>query len=200
MAVTFSYLPLPSGKRIGVIGAGGGATVLAADDCTNAGLFMPHLPIAIQDELKSYLGKGGLGVGLSNPVDISDQGWNTFCDCVKAVLDYNGIDLLIAHLPTNICTSSQIPGLVAIARDVVKAHEESRKPMAVVIEPVTFPEAWHAVLDCERECCESNLPVYHSWRNAAKSITRFLDYHERKKRIFEQEERLPIGKNDRKVR
>ena len=178
MAVTFSYLPLPSGRRVGVVGGGGGATVLATDDCTNAGLLVPRFPIEIQNKLKGYLKKGGLGVGLSNPIDLSDQGWDIFCSCAKIMLDYDGIDLLIAHLNAGIFTPSQVPALAIITKEVVKSHKESNKPMAVVIGSVVSTEAWRVVLDCERECRESNLPVYHSLSSAAKAIARFLDYQE----------------------
>ncbi len=178
MAVTFSYLPLPSGRRVGIIGGGGGVTVLATDDCTNAGLIVPRLPTAIQDKLKSYLEKGGTGVGLSNPVDLSDQGWGIFCDCAKIMLDYDGIDLLIAHLHAGIFPSSQISRLVTITKEVVKSHKESNKPMAAVIGSAVSTKGWQVALDCERECREGDLPVYHSLSNAAKAITRFLDYHE----------------------
>ena len=178
MAVTFSYLPLPSERGVGIVGVGGGATVLATDDCTNAGLLVPRFPIAIQDKLKSYLEKGSLGVGLSNPVDLSDQGWDIFCACTKIMLDYDKIGLLVAHLPAGIWPPKQIPGLFAIVKEIVRAHKESSKPMAVVLGHPVTTTAWHAVLECERQCLENGLPVYHSLSNAAKAIARFLDYHE----------------------
>ena len=178
MAVTFSYLPLPRGRRVGIIGSGGGATVLAVDDCTKAGLAVPRFSMETQDKLKSYLGKGGTGVGLSNPVDLSDQGWDIFRHCTKIILDYDGIDLLIAHLHVGVFGANQISALLSIAKQVVKSHEESNKPMAMIVGSPISAESWHAALGCEQECRENNLPVYHSLSNAAKAIVRFLDYHE----------------------
>jgi acyl-CoA synthetase (NDP forming) len=63
MVVTFTHLPLPSGRKLGILGIGGGTTVLATDDCTNAGFEIPRFPTEIQDKLRSYLKKGGIGVG-----------------------------------------------------------------------------------------------------------------------------------------
>jgi acyl-CoA synthetase (NDP forming) len=134
----------------------------------------------IQGKLKSCLGKGGIGVGLSNPVDLSDQGWDIFRHCTKIILDYDGIDLLIAHLHVGVYVTNQISSLLGIVKQVVIAHKESNKPkpIAVVVGSAISTESWHVALGCEQECRENNLPIYHSVNNAAKAIVRFLDYHE----------------------
>jgi acetate---CoA ligase (ADP-forming) len=41
LLLAFSYLKPPKGKRVGILGIGGGATVQAADDCEIAGLTVP---------------------------------------------------------------------------------------------------------------------------------------------------------------
>ena len=182
-AVTFTRLPLPPGKMLGLLGISGGATVLATDDCTSAGLLIPRLPTEIQDKLRAYLNKGGIGVSLNNPVDLSDQGWDASYDCAKTMLDYEGIDLLIFQLPLGIFPhfSPEIcSAAISTIEDVIKAHKESNKPMAIVIHSLVSGETYQLALDCEQRCCEAGLPVYHSLTNASKAIARFLDYHEHK--------------------
>ncbi len=184
LVTTFAYLPVPSGRRAGIITIGGGAVVLAADDCTQAGLTVPQLPREAQDQLEQILTLGRTGVGLSNPVDLSDQGWNIFYDSIKVMLDYAGIDMLIAQLPLRMFASpvqelvlSQVKNL---AGDIVKAHKESNKPIAAVTHYIIFDEDQKVALNCQRKLSEAGIPVYHSLSNAARAIARFLDYHERR--------------------
>ena len=183
-AVTFTRLSPPLGKKLGILGIGGGATVLATDDCTNAGLEIPRFPIELQNKLKGYLTKGSIGVNLNNPVDLSDQGWNISYYCAKAILDYEGIDLLILQIPVGIfsyLSPERYSATLSFINGIIKAHRESNKPIGAVIHLPLSVETYQLVLDCERSCCEAGLPIYHSLSNAAKAITRFIDYHERRK-------------------
>ncbi|MFC1858175.1 acetate--CoA ligase family protein [Thermodesulfobacteriota bacterium] len=181
MVTTFTCLPVPSGRRAGVITIGGGAVVLAADDCTDAGLIVPRLPGEVQNRLENLLSLGRIGVGLSNPVDLSDQGWQVFYDCLNVMLDYDDIDVLIAQLPIRMFASPirefLLPFVENLAADIVKINEESNKPIAAVIHYIISDEDQKVALNCERRLSEAGIPVYHSLGNAAKAIVRFLDYH-----------------------
>jgi len=190
MTVTFSFMPVLPGRKAAIFGWGGGATVLAADDCAGEGLVIPRLPQQIQDELEGYMQKGKIGVGLSNPVDISDQVFGTSVyDCAKAVFGYEGIDFIIYHMSADIGhypTLGKVDaGISVIVEDIIKAQRESGKPMAVAIP---FPISVHTqefVPSIKKIYSDAGLPVYHSLGNAAKAISRFIDYHERKKRMLE---------------
>jgi acyl-CoA synthetase (NDP forming) len=59
--------PLPKAKRIGIITAGGGWGVLAADACSKAGLEVPALPVDTIAELDTFLPTWW---SRSNPVDL----------------------------------------------------------------------------------------------------------------------------------
>jgi len=69
LAVSFYYLPKITGRRVGVSAGAGGATVLAADLCEEAGLDVIELPQAIREELKSK----GIKIWdwIGNPSDFS---------------------------------------------------------------------------------------------------------------------------------
>ncbi len=187
MVVTFSRLRLPSGRRTSVLGIGGAGAVVAADDCTNAGLIVPGFPSEVQNKLRQLTASGGIGMGLSNPVDLSDQGWDILRDCVKAILDYDGIDLLILQLPIGAFPSPyqdmMFPHIKRLAYAFVQAYNESNKSMSAVITNfLSSAKDSEVALECEQVCCEAGLPVYHSLSNAARAIARFLDYHDYKAR------------------
>ncbi len=69
LAAAFRFLPAVRGTRVGVAGGAGGSSVLAADQCEQAGLNVVPLSQAFRMELKSR----GVSVWdwLSNPADIS---------------------------------------------------------------------------------------------------------------------------------
>ena len=198
MAVTFAYFPLPLSKRTAVLGVGGGATVLATDDCTNAGLEVPRPPPEVQSKLKSYVKRAGVGLSLINPVDLSAQGRepDVFYNCSKVLLEHEGIDLLLIQLPFDIpiipSSTAKTHGLMLptkeagwdiIIKSIIKIHKESDKPIAVVIHSITYSESYQDMLNYERMCYEAGLPVYHSLTNASKAIVRFIDYHKRRARM-----------------
>jgi len=53
LALSFYFLSPILGPRVGVAGGGGGASVLAADQCEEAGLDVIPLPLEIREELRS---------------------------------------------------------------------------------------------------------------------------------------------------
>jgi acyl-CoA synthetase (NDP forming) len=76
LAVSFRFLPQVKGKRVGVAGGAGGSSVLAADQCEQAGLDVIPLPPAFREDLR----RRGVSVWdwLSNPADISIREDDTF--------------------------------------------------------------------------------------------------------------------------
>ena len=187
MVVTFTRLRLPSGRRTSIVGIGGGGAVVSADDCTDAGLVVPPFPKEVQDELRQLTTSGGIGMGLSNPVDLSDQGWDIIYDCAKEILDCDGIDLLIVQLPIRVFPSpyqdTMFPYIKELACASVKAYNESNKSMSAVVSNfLSSTQDCGVALECEQKFCEAGLPVYHSLGNAARAIARFLDYHDHKAR------------------
>ena len=183
-AVTFTYMPSVSGRRVGIVGGGGGSSVLSTDDCTSAGLIVPRFPVAIQDKLKGYMEKGNTGVILSNPVDLSDQGWGVFDDCIKTILDYDGIDSVILQCAAGpIPSSDVVKTLGALFVDsIARIRQESTKPVVIVVHSLISDVSWWVAAEVERRCGEIGIPFYHSLSNAAKAIARFRDYHERRSR------------------
>jgi len=182
MAVAFSYLSLPRGRRTAILGVGGGATVLLADDCADAGLAVPRFPESIRRKLSSILG-GEAGTILNNPVDLSADAWRVgFRDILKVLADSDNIDLTMVHFPFSLAS---LPAPRAgtwefLLQDVLKASKEVTKPLVVVIHFLAFEEDYKWMLESQKKCNEASIAVYHSIGGAAKAIDRLLRYHELK--------------------
>ena len=99
LAVSFRFLPPITGRRVGVAAGAGGATVLAADQCEEAGLDVAPLPQEIREELRS---KGvQIWDWISNPADFSiNMGDEDFgpAELLKMMAMHPNFDLIIASI------------------------------------------------------------------------------------------------------
>lgn len=64
-------VPLPAGRRVGLVGNSGGPLVLAADACAAAGLAIPEIPADVQRRLVGRLPDAS---ALGNPIDMTSGG------------------------------------------------------------------------------------------------------------------------------
>ena len=97
--------PLPADGRVVVVTNAGGAGVLAADACAEAGLILPPLPPGLVDDLLSVLPPGA---STANPVDataaVTEEQLRT---CVDRLATHDGIDaVLVALVPTAVATAT----------------------------------------------------------------------------------------------
>lgn len=183
MAVTFSFLPRPKGKRVGIIGMGGGSSVLAGDDCEASGLVVP----AFSREYKEKIGGlliNTLGTILPNPLDLSVPAFakGALYSVFKEVGSYDGVDLLLIHAPlaiTPLPSSSAERSLrLSFVNEGIKVNNEIAKPIAVVIHGGTNLEDLEMTLDFQEKLYKGGIATYNTISNAAKAINRYIDYNE----------------------
>ncbi|MBN2033158.1 MAG: CoA-binding protein [Deltaproteobacteria bacterium] len=67
--VTLRFMPDPGGRRVALIGAGGGSSVLIADEFERCGLRVPPLPGKIRERIREFTPVAGNI--LRNPIDYS---------------------------------------------------------------------------------------------------------------------------------
>lgn len=97
--------PLPAGTRVAIVTNAGGAGVLAADACAEAGLALPPFPPELVDDLLAVL-PGGAAVG--NPVDATAAVTEEqLRNCVDRITRHHGIDaVLLALVPTAVAAAT----------------------------------------------------------------------------------------------
>ncbi|WNZ06629.1 GNAT family N-acetyltransferase [Streptomyces sp. 11x1] len=97
--------PLPKGFRVAILTNAGGAGVLAADACVEAGLLLPTFTPELVDDLLTLL-PGGASVG--NPVDATAAVTEEqLGDAVERVLRHGGVDaVLLALVPTAVAAAT----------------------------------------------------------------------------------------------
>lgn len=184
MLVTLSFLPNPQGRKVGIFGGGGGASVLATDDWASAGFVLPPLPHEVREEIRSLVTTEA-GLILQNPLDLSSFAYSEgFYDLVKKLLNYEGfVDLSIIHIGFGQAawfSTSVFDAEIDLFRNAVaKIRSEMDKPMAVVIQYLISGWDWQkGVEDLQRSFAETGIPVYYSMATAARAVDRLLCYHE----------------------
>jgi len=176
MIVTFLFLPLPQGRKVALIGTGGGASVLAADACTNSGLLVPPLP----EHLKNRLLRANSLAGsiLTNPVDtLSIFQESKFVETVKTISPWEGVDLLVTFLLLADMFPAYLGKYDRLVNGILRSSKVSSKPMAVVVQPASHPEMFKETFLAQQRLVSSGFPVYPSIPRAANAISKFLDYH-----------------------
>lgn len=70
LLLLFQHLKPLKGRRVGLVGTGGGRSILAADSCEREGLSVPPFPEAVRKKLKKLAPEKAYPVtSVCNPVD-----------------------------------------------------------------------------------------------------------------------------------
>ncbi len=183
MILAFKFLTPPKGRSVGVIGAGGGGSVQAADDCERAGLSVLRYPPEIREGLKQLA--PDLWDWIGNPIDVSIFGGSgtLIYEITKLVANHPKTDALIVgasdewflDLPQG---RTQFQGTI---QTFIKLGTECQKPMAIVLGPAGVPQSWRwkVVIQAEKTFVEAGFPVYPTLSRAAKAVSRLIEHRDR---------------------
>ncbi|MEI8035470.1 MAG: acetate--CoA ligase family protein [Betaproteobacteria bacterium] len=160
----------PKGRRVGVITMSGGAGVLLADRCVEAGLSLPQFTEETTAGLRSVMVPYA---SANNPVDATANGYNdhfaSYSKAVKIMLADPNVDAAIARAPRGKSAKPWAEGLVHMLKD-------SDKP--VVINWGTSPNDNTDVL----EYLEANgIPCLLTPGRTAHALATLANYTQRKK-------------------
>ncbi len=182
LAMAFIHLGRPAGRRVGIVGRGGGLGVVATDMCEKAGLKVPPFHPDTQNRLEELIPDAGTSA--RNPVE-PDKGlaaWAAFYEeGLKAIDRDPGIDIILTHLGIDIYggtgrrLNQSLDETISI---LLKLSKQLSKPLVIVLYAGGRAETINAVLQAQQKCLEAGIPVYPSVPSAAKALSRFIGYHE----------------------
>ena len=182
--VTLLFLPLPKGRNTVLFGAGGGASVLIADEFERRGLRVPSLPPEVIAQIREFTPIAGNI--LRNPVDYS-QAMTNLEGVVKTfdiISRWEGTDFIVTFVRTGQFTTS---GLSEDHLNFLMSRFSMKqgllpKPVAMVLEPSILPNEAEAILVAIRACISAGVPVYYSFAAAANAINLVLNHAEKQSR------------------
>jgi len=187
-----SRLPLPRGRRVAVVGAGGGAGVASTDACEKNGLRVAPLSEETVRRLEEVVPTPGTSV--RNPVDLSYFALFDFSlmgRCVEILASDPGVDAIIAHvshldmmmkaLPTS--PEEEVLHVMARVKERMRAFPE--KPLALVLALESDFEIQKRKVEMRGELVREGFCVFPTTARAARALSHlaFLrEFRERRAR------------------
>jgi len=186
VSLAFLRVPRPEGRNTAVIGVGGGASVIAADECSNAGLTLPTLPVHLRRRLKDmYTTEAGRI--FRNPVDmVPFTGPEILADSIRAIADCDQIDLLIMHVAFDMWALIDVNDVTAVyVESILDLKGTIDKPVAVALHFCAADRAKELASQARARLCEAGFAVYPSMGRAASAVNKVIEYHEWRQRSHE---------------
>jgi acyl-CoA synthetase (NDP forming) len=169
--------PLPRGRRVALIGAGGGPSVLASDEIEKAGLLLPQFSSEVQEELRSNFTVAGSI--FSNPVDVlalaAPEGITTAARILSRAPE---IDLILYHLGFHPITRwgygrfASAEFRESMTASLIELQEATGRPVLLALRPPLEVNALSEFLAAQESFVAAGLPVFHSLRDAAQAMSR----------------------------
>ena len=186
MLVIFRFFERPpAGRRVAIVGGGGGFSVYAADQVDEEGLKAPVLSQRVQEELRRFNPVAGTSV--RNPVDtMAIMNPARLADTLRLVASDESVDVVLSHGgfgwgPGRVATAMGLDLsklMEALVDALVRAREAVRKPIAVVMYTPPLLEATQYSLRFQERCWQEGFPVFPSIPRAAKAIARMVAWRE----------------------
>jgi acyl-CoA synthetase (NDP forming) len=178
-AMTLLYVKPPSGKRVAVLGMGGGISVYAADACGREGLELPALSPSTRAELNKFIPEAGAST--RNPVDCGA----VFVDVSLLVKEMElvaadpAVDILILMPHLNLARNmgmEQVERMVGYLSDFA-LNNPYHKP-AVIVFHTFINEPWENELMAKLkvDLPRKGIAVYNSLSGAARALVKLYEY------------------------
>jgi len=196
-ALAFLYLPTYPGRRLTVIGGGGGIGVAAADTCERVGLSVPIFSPDLQRKLAAMVPP--VGTSTPNPVDVGSPFPLPFVlrSVLETVLSEDGVDLAIiselymsmaSHMLGRMDNSTPNIRLDTVVDELAQVPVEVKKRVgkplvmvlpveAMALEHIEAEEARRKVVNYY---LAEGIPVFFTLERAVKALANVIGYYERR--------------------
>ncbi len=179
--MAFEHLPPVRGKRVAILGTGGGIGVAAADSCARTGLEMPQLSPETMDQLRQYIPPAGNMI--RNPIDahIVIMKLDLLGPTLELLAKESYLDMFILSLHLDwIYGKEEGAHIDSIGRYLA---EEARKhlngkPLVVVwrqYQPQSGIKAARERL--ERQLQNAGIPVYEGLDASLGALSKVAEYY-----------------------
>ena len=185
----FYYLKdrLPIGRRLAVVGGGGGNTVATSDILNKAGFELPENPKEIQDKIKKIIGE--VGVIVRNPIDLNVAIWEgrKLRQILKLMASIKNIDLLIFDAGIdwglNFEKAFKMNNIMEPTfKSIIRLLKTLRVQLPIVaVLPTIFYEGEiiKKKIEYERMIQGIGIPVFPNMSRCAFALSKIIEYGER---------------------
>ncbi len=169
--VTLVLLPVPDGRQALLFGAGGGSSVIIADEFERRGVLLPQLPQHVIKELREFT--QAEGNFFNNPIDYSQSMEpSNIRRTLEVLARWGQFDFMVCFLvPTQSTRVSDV-------RRFLLRVEDIGKPLAIVLVPSIVPEEANIIFETIKTYTAAGYPLYFSFAGAAKALNLVLTHYE----------------------
>ncbi|MFC1929449.1 acetate--CoA ligase family protein [Chloroflexota bacterium] len=180
LLVLFQCMSPPQGKATALFGVGGGVIIQATDECTQAGLNLPPLPMDLRYKLEE-LYTSEAGGSFRNPIDLYMGKRELIRNTVKMVADCGQIDLFIIQIMISFSNRRDAEMLKPYFDAIINLTKEINRRTVIVLRPFGLLRFSQYTLKVQRTLVNAGYPVFDSASRAATAIAKYIDYHQRRK-------------------
>jgi len=185
LATAFYFMPRIDRRSVAVVGGSGGSSVLAADQCEEAGLDVAPFPQDLRETLKNE--DNPIWDWIGNPADFSiSMGDRQMAIRIGQLMaEHPAYDLMISFV--------QVPWRRGPEPFSLEEHMEQYFKLASTGKPTVFvfqnrprgtgkeaEELLRMANLIKDELIAKNLPTYDSIRRAARALSQMIGYYEKK--------------------
>ncbi len=188
LLVAFYFLPTITGNRVGIVSAGGGLTVMAADVCEEAGLVVPPLPSELRGELKIKAPE--IWDWLGNPIDgsavatVSTGFPETLREITRMMASSPSFDFIIAEFTDDNPFQQEVWSSVAKSQTeaFINLSRDKLKPLISVVSSGAVSSngsphrRWKMLAEQRARLIDAHIPTYSTVTEAARAVRMFIDY------------------------
>lgn len=184
VALLFLHLKPLLGRRVLLLGGGGGNAVAMADICSRDGLTVPTLAEETRRKLAEFIPLAGNSI--RNPLDVwlvqNDVG--LFRRCIEIAMADPAIDLVIAERyafdddDDEHDHAEQQRRVDEFIMEFVRNNPFGKPFIVAVNAPTNDPEGLKAAAELRLKFALAGVPSYLSQTSATRALSRFIGYHE----------------------
>lgn len=182
-ALAFSCQPLPAGSNVAIFSNGGGASIVAADECERQGIDIADLEDGTREAIKKIIPEFA---STANPIDTAGTvSYKIYKESVGALLNDKNVDAIIV-IYVHTLMSNAMPPAEAVVEMIQKSKQEGfNKPIITCWMGGAGKEEGVEIL---KSACIPNYPVPE---RAVKALAALIIHREflEKVKILESRER-----------
>jgi acetyltransferase len=187
LLMLFERITPLKGRRVGVMGGGGGKGVISADIAETAGLILPPLTEDIRNQLREIV--PDLWDWLGNPIDFSIWGDSAFKSSVIPGIFINSpaYDFIILQCSDENPLDDDwwVTVVKMEAENMINAAKLHQKPVIAVLSGSKpgYEDLdnirWKTVSELRSTLISAGLPVFSSFSEAVRAVGKYIDYWDR---------------------
>lgn len=126
-ALAFSCQPLPRGNNVAILSNGGGASIVAADECEKQGINITDLTEETRERIKKVIPEFA---SVSNPIDTAGTvSFKIYNDSIKALHDDPNVDAIIVIYVHTMISNAMPPAEAVVEMKQKCDREKGKKPI-----------------------------------------------------------------------